>query len=124
MKKSFKSVYAQMIYSFISGIALLTIPNSFITLVGFEPTKEKWVSAIGLLALSLCFYYFQIARSGSIVAVMGTVYGRWFFTGIGTVSALVGIMPIMIIPAMIFEAGLAFWAWRETKTHQASESKF
>ena len=112
-QKIYKSIYAQMVYSFISGMLLLTIPNSVITIVGFQPTEERWISAIGLLALSLCFYYFQIARSGSVKAVMGTVYGRWFFTSVATVAALFGLVPLLIIPMMIFEASLAVWALRE-----------
>jgi hypothetical protein len=115
MQKQFKSIYVQMFYSLFSGLFLLTIPNSVITLVGFKPTQEKWIYVVGLLALSLCFYYFQIAKSGSRIAVLGTVYGRWFFTSVATIAALVGIMPKLIIPMMLFEAGLAFWAWIEIK---------
>ena len=70
------------------------------------------------MALMLCFYYFQIAKSGSTQAVMGTVYGRWFFTGVVTMTAVIGIIPKLIILMMIFEAGLAYWAWRETKKIQ------
>lgn len=115
MKKHFYSIYIQLAYSLVSGILLLTIPNPVITLIGFAPTQEKWISVIGLLALSLCFYYYNIALSGNKQAILGTVYGRWFFTSIGTITALFGIMPILIIPAMLFEAGLAFWAWKEVK---------
>ena len=108
-----------MLYRLISGLLLLTTPNFAIAFVRFESSKEKWVSTIGLLALSLCFYYFQIARSESKKAVLGTVYGRWFFTTVATLSALAGFVPKLIIPMMIFEAGLAFWAWKETKSNQA-----
>jgi hypothetical protein len=71
-----------MFYIFVSGILLLAAPNFVITLVGFKLTQEPCIYAIGLLALSLCFCYLEIARSGSPRAVIGTVYGRWFFTGI------------------------------------------
>lgn len=101
-------------YSFISGIILLIIPNFVTMLIGFAPTQEIWIKAIGLMALMLCFYYYNIAKSGSAQAVLGTVYGRWFFTSTVTMASLMGIVPIFVIPMMIFEAGLATWAWQET----------
>lgn len=116
MQKVFKSMYVQTVYSLLSGIVFLTISDKTLLSTGFTPTSKMWVSAIGILTLSLCFHYYLIARSGSVSAVMGTVYGRWFFTGVGAICAIAGFVPKVVIPAMIFEAGLAYWSWRETKT--------
>ena len=116
MKKTYKSIHAQMLMSLVSGILLLSIPNKLIPLLGVAPTKEIWIYGIGLMALSLCFYYYQIARTTDKRVVMGTVYGRLFFTSTVSVLALVGIAPLIMFPLQFAEASLAVWAWRETKT--------
>lgn len=116
MKNSYKSIYAQMAMSLVSGILLLTIPNKLIPLLGVEPTKEIWIYGIGLMALTLCFFYFQIARTTDKKVVMGTVYGRLFFTSTVSILALAGIAPLIMFPLQFAEASLAIWAWRETKT--------
>ena len=115
MQKSYKSIDFQMGYSFVSGISLLVAPNFFIGLIGFAPTQEIWIKAIGLMALMLCFYYYNIARSSSYQAVLGTVYGRWFFSSVVIGIALLGVIPKFVILAMIFESGLALWSWREIR---------
>jgi hypothetical protein len=113
--KVYKSIYAQMTMSLVSGILLLTIPNKLIPLLGVEPTQEIWIYGIGLMALTLCFYYYQIAKTTDKNVVMGTVYGRLFFTITIAVLAILGKAPLIFLPLQIFEFGLAIWGWRETK---------
>lgn len=113
--KTYKSIYAQMSMSFVSGILLLTIPNKLIPLLGVEPTKEIWIYGIGLMALSLCFYYYQIAKTTDKKVVMGSVYGRLFFTITVAILAILGKAPLIFLPLQVFEFSLAIWGWRETK---------
>jgi hypothetical protein len=113
--KGYKSIYVQMAMSFVSGILLLAIPNKLIPLLGIEPTNEIWIYGIGLMALVLCFYYFQIAKTTDKNVVMGTVYGRLFFTITISVLAILGKAPLIFLPLQIFEFSLAIWSWRETK---------
>ncbi|MEO8147959.1 MAG: hypothetical protein ABI723_10000 [Bacteroidia bacterium] len=68
--KTYKSIYTQLAMSFVSGILLLTIPNKLIPLHGIEPANEIWIYGIGLMALTLCFYYYQIAKTTDPKVVM------------------------------------------------------
>lgn len=101
--------------SLVSGMALLTIPNKLIPLLDISPTKEIWIYGIGLMALTLCFYYFQIAKTTDKKVVMGTVYGRIFFTTTISILAILGKAPLIFLPLQIFEFSLAMWGWWETK---------
>ena len=114
--KPYKSVYVQMTYSLISGMTMFLAPNFVAINMGFDTSLTKGISAIGLTALSLCFFYFQIARHGNSQVVLGSVYGRWLFTLVAIISAVMGLMPKIIIPSMIFEATLALWSFAEVKT--------
>lgn len=116
MQEVYKSIYIQMIMSFVSGIILLTIPNKLLPLLGISPTQEIWIYGIGLMALTLCFYYYQIAKTIDKKVVMGTVYGRVFFTSAIAILAILGKAPLIFLPLQIFEFSLAIWGWRETKT--------
>lgn len=117
MAKTYKSVYVQMVYSGVTGLLLIMVPNFVMSLMGLEPTDEKIVYVLGLLAISLSFYYYQIAKEGSKKVVMGTVYGRYFFAGSVIALATIEILPLLIIPMMLFEASLAYWGWREIKNN-------
>ncbi|MES2386733.1 MAG: hypothetical protein V4543_01925 [Bacteroidota bacterium] len=113
--KVYKSIIVQLFYNLSAGIGLLTMPNTLIPLFGFKPTDEPWIYAMGLFVITLCFTYYQIIRVGNERAVMGTVYGRWFFTSVVTVSAICGLVPLTVIPAMLCEAGFACWTLWEVR---------
>ncbi len=113
MIKPFLSLYIQTIYAFLVGITFLTLPNKIFKIFGVPTTKEYWVFFIGLLALSFCFYYFQIARFGNAKVVMSTVYGRLFFTGSVIIFAFLDIFPKQFVGVMVIEASLAIWSWKE-----------
>ncbi len=106
-----------MVMSFVSGVLLLTIPNKLISLLGIKQTEEIWIYGIGLMALTLCFYYYQMAKTTDKKVVMGTVYGRLFFTMTIAILAIIGKAPLIFLPLQIFEFSLAIWGWRETKQH-------
>jgi len=113
MTKIYRSLLAQTVYGFLIGVTFLTVPNEVFKIFEVPTTGEYWVFFIGLLALSFCFYYFQIARFGNAKVVMSTVYGRLFFTGSVIVFAFLGIFPKQLVGAMLIEVCLAIWSWKE-----------
>lgn len=115
MKVIYKSLLGQMLYVTISGIQMVFVPNFMLKTFGFEPSNENWIRIMGLLILSLNFYYYAIARYGNKNIAMGTVYGRLVFCLSLITTGLLGIMPMPIILFGVMELCLTFWTFKEIK---------
>jgi hypothetical protein len=116
MQKNYKSIYGQMAYSTISGLQLLFIPNVLLQNFSIAPTQDNWIRVLGMLALSLGFYYYNIARYGNDKIVWGTILGRLAFCGGMVMLVFLKVLPL---PALFFaglETALALWSWKELKS--------
>ncbi len=120
MQKTYASMYGQMIYVLLSGLALLFIPNVLLTLFGFEPTHEIWIRVLGMLVLVLTIYYYHMARYGNDPVVWATVLGRLFFCGGLVVFVVLGLAKPTLIGFAVAETGLALWTWWELRTSRRS----
>jgi hypothetical protein len=115
VKKTYASLYAQVIYVICSGVPLMFFPNPLITLLGFEPTKEVWIRILGLLLALLSVYYYRMAKYGNDETIKATVFGRIIFcTGIGLFVLLDWGKPMLLLFAFM-EALFAIWTWQEVK---------
>jgi hypothetical protein len=112
----YPSLYGQLIYVILTGLQLLVIPNVFLSIFGIETTNEVWIRVLGMLVLTLSFYYRAIAHHGNHEIVKATVWGRWFFCAglIGLV--IIGMAKPIFVGFALLEAGLAFWTWRELQS--------
>ena len=115
MQKTYTSLYGQLAYVIISGLQLIFIPNTLLTLFGFAPTNEIWIRVMGLLVLTLSFYYYAMARTGTRSVIEATVRGRLFFCG-GLISFVaLGLAKPPLVGFALLEIGLALWTWWELR---------
>lgn len=113
MQKTYTSLYGQMAYVIISGLQLTFIPNTLLTLFGFQPTNELWIRVLGVLVLTLSFYYYAMARHGTRPVIAATVRGRLFFCGSLIAFVLLGLAKPPLLGSALLEIGLTLWTWRE-----------
>ena len=79
MKNWKTSLYGQIIYMAGVGLGLLAIPQMLSTLLHLGPVSEIWVRIVGVLALLLCYYYWQGIRNESVWFAKASCIGRYFF---------------------------------------------
>ena len=118
MKKiPYPSLYGQMAYVIFAGIALIFAPNILLGIFGLPPANEIWIRIMGLLVLTLAFYYYYMANFGNDKVVWATVIGRVFFCSGLILFVIFGLAELPSIGFAILELGLAFWTWKKLKTN-------
>jgi hypothetical protein len=127
MKNSSKSILVFGIYLIGMGVGFIAMPNILLSLLGFPPTVEVWSRVVGVLALSLAFYYIQAARADLTLFVQWTVYTRiaafLFFTGF-TIVNLAGPMMILLGSVDLVSALWTEGALRKEKQQKVENSTF
>ena len=76
MTKSAKSVFIFGLYMVIIGLALLIVPNLFLTPFGIEPSHEVWIRLSGILLMALAVYYILGAKHELVVIMKATGFIR------------------------------------------------
>ncbi len=108
MKNWKTSLYGQIIYMAGVGLGLLAIPQMLSTLLHLGPVSEIWVRIVGVLALLLCYYYWQSIRNESAWFAKASCIGRYFFvTCLALLAFYFGIYSLIAL-AML-ELLLALW---------------
>jgi hypothetical protein len=115
MRTRYTSLYGQMAYVILSGLALLLVPNLLLGLFGFPTTTEPWIRIMGTLVLTLSFYYYAMARHGTPMIVWATVRGRLFFCFGLVLFVVFGLAKTPLLGFAAAETLLSLWTWRELR---------
>lgn len=62
MSKSAVSVFTIGIFSIITGIGFLILPNLLLSILGIPPSDEVWIRILGMMVLFIGYYYIVAAR--------------------------------------------------------------
>ncbi len=109
MKQSTISMIVFTIYIMILGLIFMFIPNSVITLFGFQPVTDVWIRIMGLILLILAYYYFMAIRERATNFYKWTAYGRLpiFFVFLSFV--LLDLGPPILLVFGAFDTCCAIW---------------
>ncbi len=70
------SIFIWGIYVLLMGVLLLFIPGKTLTLFGHEKPKDHWVRVIGIIALSLGYFYLNAAQHEVYSFYWASIYAR------------------------------------------------
>ena len=76
MSAAAKTIFYFSIYLVGLGLTLLIVPNILLNLFKLPSTSEVWIRVIGMLVLTLAFYYWQAAKSDLVTFFRMTVTSR------------------------------------------------
>lgn len=76
MSAAAKSVYYFGFYLYATGLALVFIPNLFLSTFQIPETNEVWIRVVGVLATLIGFYYHQMGAANSPTFYKLTVVAR------------------------------------------------
>ncbi len=109
MSRAAKTILVFGIYCLAVGAVLTLVPNLLLAGLGLEPTREPYIRALGVVLLTLGFYYIAAARAEAVVFFRWTLWGRPFVLAAFIGLALAGAAPPIIILFGVVDAAAALW---------------
>ena len=70
------SVFVWGIYVILNGVLLLLIPKRTLSLFGHDAPKDHWIRVVGILALSLGYFYIVAAQNELVSLYWASIYAR------------------------------------------------
>ncbi len=70
------SIFIWGIYVTIIGVLLLFIPSKTLSLFGHEKPKDHWIRVVGIIALSLGYFYLNSAQNEVYSFYWASIYAR------------------------------------------------
>jgi hypothetical protein len=82
------SIFIWGIYVILIGVLLLFIPNKTLKLFGHEKPKDHWIRVVGIITLSLGYFYLNSAHN--------EVYSFYWASIFARVAGLIGFSGLVI----------------------------
>jgi len=70
------SIFIWGIYVLLIGVFLILIPSKTLTLFGHEKPKDHWVRVVGIIVLSLGYFYLNSAQNEVYSFYWASIYAR------------------------------------------------
>lgn len=70
------SIFIWGIYVLLIGILLLFIPDKTLSLFGHEKPKDHWIRVVGIIAISLGYFYLNSAQNEVYSFYWASIYAR------------------------------------------------
>ena len=109
MSRAARTILAFGIYCLAVGAVLILIPNLFLAALGLEPTREPYIRALGVVVMTLGFYYIAAARAEAVVFFRWTLWGRPFVLAAFLGLVIAGAAPPILILFGAVDAAAAVW---------------
>lgn len=115
MTASAKSVYYFGFYLYVVGITLMIVPNFLLSTVQLPETNEVWIRVVGVLVLSLGYYYQRMGAGNITAMIRHTVAVRIFvFLTFAAFVLANYVLPILLLFGVVDLAG-AVWTFMAIK---------
>ena len=109
MSRAARSILAFGIYCLAVGAVLILIPDTFIGLLRLEPTRDPYIRALGVVVMTLGFYYIAAARAEAVAFFRWTIWGRPFVLAAFIGLVLAGVAPPILILFGAVDGAGAVW---------------
>lgn len=109
MSPAAKSVYYFSFYLYLTGVTLIAIPNTFLSIVKIPETNEVWIRVVGVLVTGIAYYYHRMSAENVAAMLKHTVPTRIFVFLCFTVFVVAKfVAPVFVIFGIIDLLG-ALW---------------
>jgi len=109
VSRAARTILAFGVYCIAVGAVMALVPNTFLAAVGLEPTREPYIRALGVVVMTLGFYYIAAARAEAVVFFRWTVWGRPFVLAAFLGLVVAGVAPPILILFGAVDAAAAVW---------------
>ena len=119
MSSAAKSMLVFGIYLVVIGLGFLVVPNTLLALFGLPPTNEPWIRVMGLVVLTVGYYYSEAGRNEVEPLFRWSLYGRSAVAVVFTILVVLRLAePTLILFGAIELLG-AVWTGLALRTSQA-----
>ena len=109
MKNTVNSMYVQIAYMVLTGVGLVFMPNTVLSVLGMQPVDDVWIKVLGLLALVLSYYYWVMTRNQVVSFIRASIWGRYAFCAGLIAFVLLNQSEKALLLLVVPEAALATW---------------
>ncbi len=109
MTSAARSVFVFGLYLLVTALALATLPNAFLGVLGVAPTTEVWIRVLGVVVGVLGAYYVVAARENLVAFFRASVWGRVLVLLGFTTLVLLRLGPPQLIAIGLVDAAGALW---------------
>jgi hypothetical protein len=110
MKKSATSIYVWGIYTLLTGITFLLVPNLLLNILGLGESQEVYPRLLGATIIMLGYYYVRAARQGSMTPFYAwSVHGRLGLAGVIIILVLIGLAKFLMLGFAVVEVAGSLW---------------
>ena len=111
MSRAARTILVFGIYCITVGAVLILIPNTFTAVLSLEPTRDPYIRALGVVVMTLGFYYIAAARAEAVVFFRWTTWGRPFVLAAFIGLVVAGVAPPILILFGVVDAAAAVWTY-------------
>lgn len=112
MSRTALSIYAFVVYMVVTGVVLVAAPNLLNDLLlPTDPLDPRTMRLLGVIVLTLSYYYAAAARSELTEFMAWTVHGRLLASVGWAALVLLGLAPGMVGLFIAIELASAAWTW-------------
>jgi len=115
MTPAAKSVCYFGFYLYGVGLALLLIPNIFLSSLRLPETREVWIRVAGILVLCIAYYYHRSGMRNNRDLFILTVHARTFVCLSFVVLVLLKLAPSILAGFGAVDLLGAIWTWSALK---------
>jgi hypothetical protein len=118
VSRAARTILAFGVYCLAVAAVLIVAPNALLGLLKLEPTHEVYIRVLGVVVMTLGFYYIAAARAEVVAFFRWTVWGRPFVLAAFIALVVAGVAPPILILFGAVDAGAAIWtamALRESR---------
>jgi len=109
MSRAATSILVFGVYVMIMGVLLLAIPNVLLALVGYATTNEVWIRVLGVVTLSLGYYYVVAGRNEVTSFFKASLFARPSLIVFFAVFVAAGIAEPVLIAFGVIDLLAAVW---------------
>jgi hypothetical protein len=122
MKNSTLSMLVFASYLAVLGILFAIIPNTVITLFGFDPVTDVWIRIMGMILVILAYYYSMAIKEQATNFYRWTAYGRFPIFFVLLAFVLLDLAPPILILFGAFDTSCAIWTGLALKREAANRT--
>ena len=105
------SVFVFAIYLLITGVGFVFVPNVLLPLFKFPKTNEPWIRILGIVIVTIGFYYLIAAQNELLVFFWTTIFTRSVVCICFILFVLTKKSPPMLLVFGLIELAGAIWTY-------------
>ncbi len=121
MNRASKSIFIFGLYSLLTGMVLLFLPNKVLPLFNIPVSGEAWLNLLGFVLMCSSYYYIRSAFSGNLQFALYTTHTRFAAPLVVAYLMSTGIADWHFLSFGIVDGLGGLWTWFELQKNKLQQ---